>query len=161
LTDVLLDWHGSGEFTGVPSDGLAHHGLRCGRTVPPVGRQLYRSFTWRTELRRIRSTAIAVLASTALAFALTGCQVDGTDQGDVQDVLIAADLELSGAMAQVGTAYLRALELRVEQVNRSGEMGDRRLRLKARDNRSDPSESLRNVDRFTADPSVAAIILGS
>lgn len=112
-------------------------------------------------MRRIRSTTIAVLASTLLAGSLTGCQFGGAEQQEAGDVLIAADLELSGAMAQVGTAYQRALELRVEQINSSGVLGDRQLRLEIRDNRSDPSESLRNIDDFTGNPAVSAIIMGS
>lgn len=99
--------------------------------------------------------------SAVLAASVTGCQISDATQESAADLLIAADLELSGAAAQVGQAYQRALELKVEQINRSGALGDRQLRLVVRDNRSDPSQSLRNIGDFTDDPAVSAIIMGS
>jgi len=99
--------------------------------------------------------------SAALVASLAGCQFGAAEQEGGSDLLIAADLELSGAAAQVGQAYQRALELKVEQINRSGALGDRQLRLVVRDNRSDPSQSLRNIGDFSEDPAVNAIIMGS
>lgn len=112
-------------------------------------------------MRPIRSATLATLVSTVLAASLAGCQFGDAEQGGGTDLLIAADLELSGAAAQVGQAYQRALELKVEQINQSGALGDRQLRLVVRDNRSDPSQSLRNIGDFTEDPAVSAIVMGS
>ena len=67
----------------------------------------------------IRSATAAALASAVLATTLTGCQF-GADEQDTSPIVIAADLELSGAAAPVGKAYQRALELKVEQLNSSG-----------------------------------------
>ena len=111
-------------------------------------------------MRPIRSATLAVLTSIALVAPLTGCQSLQDDQ-PVAEILIAADLELSGAAASIGAAYQRALELKVEQLNESGALGNRQIRLKIKDNRSDPTESLRNIGEFTADPMVHAIIMGS
>ena len=97
--------------------------------------------TWRTELSPIRSATIAALASAVLATTLTGCQFGGAQQ-DTSPIVIAADLELSGASAPVGKAYQRALELKVEQLNASGALGGRKIELKVKDNRSDAAESL-------------------
>ncbi|MFY1635932.1 ABC transporter substrate-binding protein [Solwaraspora sp. WMMB335] len=111
-------------------------------------------------MRPTRSAVITVLTSTLLASSLTGCDlVSDTAAGG--EIVIAADLELSGAAAAVGKGYQRALELKVEQINESGLLGDRTIRLDVRDNRSDPSESLRNIGDFTADPQVTAIVMGS
>lgn len=112
-------------------------------------------------MRPIRSATLATLVATVLTTSLVGCQLGDAEQGRGDDLVIAADLELSGAAAQVGQAYQRALELKAEQINRSGALGDRQLRLVIRDNRSDPSQSLRNIGDFTDDPSVSAIIMGS
>lgn len=112
-------------------------------------------------MRPIRSATLATLTSVALAASLAGCQFSEAEQNSGSELLIAADLELSGAAAQVGQAYQRALELKVEQINQSGALGDRQLRLVVRDNRSDPSQSLRNIGDFTDDPAVSAIIMGS
>lgn len=108
----------------------------------------------------IRSATLTVLASAILATSLTGCQFSGKPQ-DTGEIVIRADLELSGAAAPVGEAYQRALELKVQQINESGVLGGRKLSLKVKDNRSDPTESLRNIGEFAADPSVSAIIMGS
>ncbi|MER7331290.1 MULTISPECIES: ABC transporter substrate-binding protein [unclassified Micromonospora] len=107
----------------------------------------------------IRSATAAALASAVLATTLTGCQF-GADEQDTSPIVIAADLELSGAAAAVGKAYQRALELKIEQLNSSGALNGRRIELKVKDNRSDPAESLRNIGDFSADSQVSAIIMG-
>ena len=107
----------------------------------------------------IRSASVAALASALLATTLTGCQF-GAEQQDTNPIVIAADLELSGAAAPVGKVYQRALELKVEQLNASGALGRRKIELRVKDNRSDATESLRNINDFTADSHVSAIIMG-
>ncbi|MFG3576687.1 ABC transporter substrate-binding protein [Micromonospora chersina] len=107
----------------------------------------------------IRSASIAVLASAVLATTLTGCEIGGEPQ-DTSPIVIAADLELSGASAQIGKVYQRALELKVEQLNSSGALGGRKIDLKVKDNRSDAAESLRNINDFSSDSRVTAIIMG-
>ena len=111
-------------------------------------------------MRPIRSATLAALASITLVTSVTGCQ-SLREEPPVSEILIAADLELSGSAASIGRAYQRALELKVEQVNESGALGNRRIRLQIKDNRSDPTESLRNIGDFTADSAVHAIIMGS
>jgi branched-chain amino acid transport system substrate-binding protein len=61
----------------------------------------------------------------------------------------------------VDVAYARALQLRVEQVNASGQLGNRKLLLRNQDNRADPTVSLRNISAFADDPNVAAVVIGS
>ncbi|MEU8259951.1 ABC transporter substrate-binding protein [Micromonospora sp. NPDC048999] len=107
----------------------------------------------------IRSASIAALASAVLATTLTGCRFGG-EQQNMSPIVIAADLELSGASAPAGKVYQRALELKVEQLNSSGALGGREIKLKVKDNRSDAAESLRNINEFSADSSVSAIIMG-
>jgi branched-chain amino acid transport system substrate-binding protein len=110
-------------------------------------------------LSPIRSATAAALASAVLATTLTGCQF-GADEQDTSPIVIAADLELSGAAAPVGKAYQRALELKIEQLNSSGALNGRRIELRVKDNRSDPAESLRNIGDFSDDSQVSAIIMG-
>ncbi|MFG1871437.1 ABC transporter substrate-binding protein [Micromonospora arborensis] len=107
----------------------------------------------------IRSATIAALASAVVATTLTGCQFGGAEQ-DTSPIVIAADLELSGAAAPVGRTYQRALDLKVEQLNSSGALNGREIKLKVKDNRSDSAESLRNIADFSSDSSVSAIIMG-
>ncbi|MCZ7435387.1 ABC transporter substrate-binding protein [Micromonospora sp. WMMC241] len=107
----------------------------------------------------IRSARIAALASAVLATTLTGCGIGGEPQ-DTSPIVIAADLELSGASAPIGKVYQRALELKVDQMNTSGALGGRKIELKVKDNRSDAAESLRNINDFSADSKVGAVIMG-
>jgi branched-chain amino acid transport system substrate-binding protein len=92
-----------------------------------------------------------------LAAGLAGCTSDDDTAADVTEVVIGADLASGSA---VDTAYARALQLKIEQINASGALGDRQLVLRIQDNRSDPTASLRNISTFADDPSVAAVITG-
>ncbi|MEO3773569.1 ABC transporter substrate-binding protein [Micromonospora sp. B9E7] len=107
----------------------------------------------------IRSATIAALASAVVATTLTGCQF-GEAEKDTSPIVIAADLELSGAAAPVGRTYQRALELKRDQLNASGALDGRKIELKVKDNRSDSAESLRNIADFSSDSRVSAIIMG-
>jgi branched-chain amino acid transport system substrate-binding protein len=110
-------------------------------------------------LRPIRSAAFTVLATVVLAGSVTGCQFVDEEEA-AGEIVIAADLELSGAGATTGKLYQRALELKAQQLNESGALGERTLRLEIKDNRSDPNESLRNINDFAANPAVQGIIMG-
>ncbi|MEV4638248.1 ABC transporter substrate-binding protein [Actinoplanes sp. NPDC049548] len=88
--------------------------------------------------------------------ALAGCDSD-QEPGDKTDIVIGADLASGSA---IDAAYARALQLRVEQVNASGRLGDKRLVLRIQDNRSDATSALRNISTLADDPHVAAIIAG-
>ncbi|WP_410815003.1 ABC transporter substrate-binding protein [Micromonospora sp. 067-2] len=107
----------------------------------------------------IRSATIAALASAVVATTLTGCQFGGAEK-DTSPIVIAADLELSGAAAPVGRAYQRALDLKIKQLNSSGALNGREIKLRLKDNRSDAAESLRNIADFSSDSQVSAIIMG-
>jgi branched-chain amino acid transport system substrate-binding protein len=99
----------------------------------------------------------SVIASTLVVTALTGCDSDN-ESGDIDEIVIGADLASSST---VDFAYTRALQLKVEQVNASGVLGDRRLVLRIQDNRGDPTASLRNISTFANDSKIAAVITGS
>ncbi|GAA0795551.1 ABC transporter substrate-binding protein [Spirilliplanes yamanashiensis] len=109
-------------------------------------------------MRPTRSLSAALAVPALLVGLLTGCSSD--DEGGNADVYIGADLELSGAAAPIGAAYERAIQLKVEQVNASGVLGGRTLKVRVTDNRSDPTSALRNIGSFTEDPNVAAVITG-
>ena len=87
-----------------------------------------------------------------------GCQ---KAQGAVEEVVIGADLELTGPDASLGRVYAQAMQLRIEQANQDGLLGHRKLTLVLRDNRSDAATSLANLTALAADPSVKALVTGS
>lgn len=99
---------------------------------------------------------LVVVGVTALLLA-GGCQ---PAQGVAEEVVIGADLELTGPDASIGKVYAQALQLRVEQINQEGLLGNRRLTLVLRDNRSDPTTSVANITALVADGSVRALVTG-
>lgn len=107
---------------------------------------------------RPRCRAAAAIGAAAVIF-LTGCGAFSAES-ELETVLVGVDLEKTGSGDAFGVIYEQALELRVEQVNQQGLLGDRRLELDIRDNRSDPGAAAQNVADFAADPRVAAIITG-
>jgi branched-chain amino acid transport system substrate-binding protein len=109
-----------------------------------------------------RALSLVSVMLVAVAAGVTGCELADEGGGQpAQDIVIAADLELSGAAADVGTAYDRALRLKIDQLNASGTLNGRRIRYQPKDNRSDKTLSLANVTDFTNDPAVTAIITGT
>lgn len=107
-------------------------------------------------MRHSRRLTASVMASTLLVAGLAGCS-SGGDTGGTTDVVIGADLTVGSA---VDTAYARALQLKIEQLNASGELGNKHLVLRVQDNRDDTTSSLRNIGTFADDPQVAAIVTG-
>jgi branched-chain amino acid transport system substrate-binding protein len=109
-------------------------------------------------VRLPRLATASVVASTLLLAGLTGCTSHNGASGGGDTIVIGADLDNSST---VDIAYGRALQLRIEQENASGKLGNRKLVLRTQDNRADPATSLRNVNAFADDPTVAAVVMGS
>lgn len=112
-------------------------------------------------MRVTRALTFVSALLVAVAPGVSGCGLSNVVSDDQDEIVIAADLELSGAAADLGTAYGRALELKIKQLNASGALGGRKIRYLPKDNRSDKTLSLANITDFTNDPSVTAIITGS
>lgn len=110
-------------------------------------------------MRLTRAAALTALVSTVAAISLAGCETAASETGG--EIVIGADLELTGSGAAIGKAYNDALRLKVDQLNAAGVAGGRKISLVIRDNRSDSNLSLKNITEFGDDPSVAAVITGS
>jgi branched-chain amino acid transport system substrate-binding protein len=106
-------------------------------------------------VRLSRGLAASIIASALLAAG--GCSVNA-NAGKPADIVIGVDL---ASTSPTDTAYATALQLMVEQINASGQLGNRRLALRIQDNHLDQTESLANVSGLAADPAVAAIVMGS
>lgn len=113
----------------------------------------------RTVTRTTKLRQVALVGAAATATLLAGCGALPSE-ATVDTVLIGVDLELTGDGSALAEAYRNALQLRVEQVNEQGLLGDRRFELDVRDNRSDPETSAANVEELADDPDVVAIITG-
>ncbi|MEV4350005.1 ABC transporter substrate-binding protein [Actinoplanes sp. NPDC049596] len=105
----------------------------------------------------------ALTAAVALVLAATaaGCAADEKPSGARADeIVIGASLELSGPTASIGTAYRKALELKVKQLNEAGTLGGRTIRLVVRDNRTDTSASVDNINQLIRNDHASALIMG-
>ncbi len=108
-------------------------------------------------MRFPRRTTTSAVVLTLFGATLAGCTSDD-EPAATTEVVIGADLASGSA---VDDAYAKALQLRIDQINASGTLGDRTLVLRIQDNRSDSTSSLRNISTFADDPSVAAVVTGS
>jgi branched-chain amino acid transport system substrate-binding protein len=110
-------------------------------------------------VRLPRIATASVTASILLIAGAAGCSSDDEEPTAGRTIVIGADLNNSSS---VDTAFARALQLRIEQVNASGQLGeDTQLALRTQDNRADPTASLRNISTFADDPNVAAVVTGT
>jgi branched-chain amino acid transport system substrate-binding protein len=106
----------------------------------------------RTWVRTATTAVVAMVAALA-----TGCVATGQAP---ERVLIGVDLELTGPGSHLGQVYKRALELRVDQINEAGLLGNRRLELTVLDNRTDAAVAATNISRLAGTPNISAIITG-
>jgi branched-chain amino acid transport system substrate-binding protein len=109
----------------------------------------------------LRRSRVAVFATAALLPLSLGACASASATRNTDPIVIGADLELSGVDAAVGTTYQRALQLKVDQVNATGGVGGRQLRLVVKDNRSDPTVSVGDVSDLISQPDLAGIVVGS
>lgn len=107
-------------------------------------------------MRLHRRVTASLVAPTLLLTGLAGCG-SGDRAGSGGTFVIGADLDNSSV---ADAAYARALQLRIDQVNASGRLGNRKLALRTQDNRSDPTSSLRDISAFGDDASVVAVVTG-
>lgn len=108
----------------------------------------------------VRKSAMRVLAVVALLLGGASCSLTD-DSADVSDLVVAATLELTGANADIGRAHQQALTLKVEQINASGVLGDRKLEVVVKDNQSKPDVAVAQITDFAGNQSVSAIISGA
>jgi branched-chain amino acid transport system substrate-binding protein len=105
----------------------------------------------------LRKSAMGVAAAVLL---LTAACTSADDQADTTELVVAASLELTGSTSDVGAAHERGLRLKLEQLNSSGLLRGRKLRLIVEDNQGNASTAANQAARFAANPSVAAIVMG-
>lgn len=110
-----------------------------------------------TRTRRLPRAATA--AGAAVIMLVSGCGAV-TGEAGPGTLVIGADLALTGRGSALGTIYQDALQLRVEQVNQQGLLGERRLELDVRDNRSDAGTSGLNITSLAEEPDVSVIVTG-
>src|SRR3954447_16342647 len=110
--------------------------------------------------RTRRAAVLAVcVAVAALAAGTSGCAAK-QPKAVGGDIKIGASLELTGATKSIGTTYQNALNLEVADINKKGVLGGRKLKLIVRDNKTDPAQSVTNVNELVNTDKVTALLAG-
>lgn len=122
--------------------------------------------------RSIRVSAIAFAASVPLygtASAQTSTQAVGAPGRDqvavgagaaANAVAIGLDADLSSASARSGEAIRRGIELAIDEINASGGVLGRPLRLVARDHRGNPARGIDNIVALANTENLVAVVGG-
>ena len=109
----------------------------------------------------MRLSRLAVFTMAALLPMSVGACSVVQSAGDSSQIVIGADLELSGADAAIGTTYQRALQLKIDQINAAGGADGHPLRLVIKDNHSDPTVSVGDVSDLMTEPGLVGIVIGA
>lgn len=107
-----------------------------------------------------------LVASTLFAGVLAGCSGGqnssggnsggGDAKGDT--IKIGANLELSGEVASYGQSISEGMELAIEEINDSGGVDGKKIKVVKVDNKSDNAEAASAATRLTSQENVLAII---
>lgn len=107
-----------------------------------------------------------LVASTLFAGVLAGCSgghnssVGNSGGGDAKGdtIKIGANLELSGEVASYGQSISEGMELAIEEINASGGVDGKKIKVVKVDNKSDNAEAASAATRLTSQENVLAII---
>jgi branched-chain amino acid transport system substrate-binding protein len=100
------------------------------------------------------------LATALLLPVAAGCATSADAAGKTP-IIIGADLELTGVLANLGVTFQRAIELEADNINAHGGIDGRKVQLDVRDNRSDQTVSASNISGFADDSRVSAVVMGA
>ncbi|WP_432837715.1 ABC transporter substrate-binding protein [Dactylosporangium sp. CA-092794] len=108
----------------------------------------------------MRGKRIFVLTPALSLLLAAGCTSTETTSDNRGDIVVGASIELTGANAEIGTAYEQALRLKVDQLNDSGALRGHTIRLDVRDNRGDASVATSQMTEFGSNTGVTAAVMG-
>lgn len=89
-------------------------------------------------------------------FVLTGCNSIGANNDDV--INVGMDMELSGAVSAYGIVQKKGVELAIEEINADGGILGKQVKLIAKDNRSDTTETFSVASNLMSNDNIVAVI---
>jgi branched-chain amino acid transport system substrate-binding protein len=98
------------------------------------------------------------MASSLVAGILAGCSGTKEGSGGSNTIKVGVNLELSGGVASYGESIEKGINLAVDELNKKGGMGDKKIELVKVDNKSDAAEATNGAIKLTSQDKVAAII---
>lgn len=113
-------------------------------------------------MKRIFTFALSAFMVTALAACSSGSGTQQTGGSDNKEpIKIGAVVSASGGAAPLGKPEWDTLQMLTEQVNSSGGINGRQIKLIAYDDKSDQNEAVLNIKKLMEQDKVAAVIGGT
>ncbi|BFT29305.1 ABC transporter substrate-binding protein [Alteromonas sp. D210916BOD_24] len=75
-------------------------------------------------------------------------------------MVIGIDADLSAVAVEGGVAITRGVELAVDEINAQGGILGRPVKVETRDHRGNPSRGIHNIEQFSANPDLLAVVGG-
>ncbi|MDH5489266.1 MAG: ABC transporter substrate-binding protein [Rhodospirillaceae bacterium] len=75
-------------------------------------------------------------------------------------IRIGLDADMSSASAESGEAIRRGMVVAVDEINEKGGINGRKLEIVVRDHRGNPARGIDNINEFSADKSIVAVMGG-
>ncbi len=110
--------------------------------------------------KKLRQAAGLALGALMLGGILTGC--GGGGGGDKKaaatEIPIGANFELTGNVANYGTATYEGLALAIDEINASGGVNGKKIKLIKADTKSETSEAVTSATKLIADDKVKVLV---
>lgn len=106
----------------------------------------------------MRARLCLIAAVSVVAVVTAGCSSRDAATAPTTDIPIGVDIEVTGAYAVQGSAYRNALTLVADRVNEDKVLGDKRIKLIVRDNKSDPATAQTAARELIDSDRVVALI---
>ena len=101
--------------------------------------------------------AAALAATLLMGGVLAGCGGSGAD-GNGNEIKVGANFEMTGNVANYGSASLEGLKLAVDEVNEAGGIDGKKITLVTADNKSEASEAVNAATKLISDDRVSVIV---
>ncbi len=99
------------------------------------------------------------LLTAALGVALMGAALSGCGSSAKSDeIVIGANFEMTGNVANYGSASLKGLKLAVKEINDQGGVNGKKIKIVEADNKSEASEAVNAATKLISDDGVKCIV---
>src|SRR5690554_2928749 len=101
------------------------------------------------------SIVVSLLLISVVAIALGGC---GKQAASTDEILIGEFVSLTGSTADFGITTRNGIDLALEEINKSGGLLGKKVKIVVLDDRSDPSEAKTAVTKLVMQNRVVAVL---
>lgn len=106
-----------------------------------------------TWFKKVTGAALAVIIAAGL---MAGC--GGSKKEAANEITVGASFELTGNVANYGKSTLNGFKLGIEEINKSGGINGKQIRIVESDNKSEPAEAGNAVTKIITQDRVVAVV---